>query len=70
MVKVHASETLGRVVDRACRSLEAWASARAADRALTATRASSIFDGTSEILRTVIAKSVLSKGPVLFDLNR
>ena len=29
-----------------------------------------IFDGTSEIHRTVIAKSVMKKGAALFDVNR
>jgi acyl-CoA dehydrogenase len=29
-----------------------------------------IFDGTSEIHRTIIARSVLKRGAALFDLNR
>lgn len=33
-------------------------------------RVSRIYDGTSEIHRTVIAKSLLGKGPVLFEQHR
>ena len=29
-----------------------------------------IFDGTSEIHRTVITRSVMKKGAALFDVNR
>lgn len=72
MVKVHAAETLGRVVDRGvqlfggmgfCKSLPI-------ERYYRDARIYRIFDGTSEIHRTVIARSVLKRGAALFDLHR
>ncbi|MEY4694945.1 MAG: hypothetical protein RLZZ95_1394 [Pseudomonadota bacterium] len=72
MVKVHAAETLGRVVDRAvqvyggmgfCKELPI-------ERYYRDARIYRIYDGTSEIHRGVIAKSALKKGAVLFDVNR
>ncbi len=72
MVKVHAAETLGRVVDRAvqvyggmgfCKDLPI-------ERYYRDARIYRIYDGTSEIHRGVIAKSALKKGAALFDVNR
>jgi len=72
MVKVHAAETLGRVVDRAvqvyggmgfCKELPI-------ERYYRDARIYRIYDGTSEIHRGVIAKSALKKGAALFDVNR
>ena len=72
MVKVHAAETLGRVVDRAvqvyggmgfCKELPI-------ERYYRDARIYRIFDGTSEIHRGVIAKSALKKGASLFELHR
>jgi acyl-CoA dehydrogenase len=72
MVKVHAAETLGRVVDRAvqvyggmgyCKELPI-------ERYYRDARIYRIYDGTSEIHRGVIAKSALKKGAELFDVNR
>jgi acyl-CoA dehydrogenase len=72
MVKVHAAEMLGRVVDRAvqvhggmgfCQELPI-------ERYYRDARIYRIFDGTSEIHRSVIARSALKKGAVLFDLER
>ena len=72
MVKVHAAETLGRVVDRAvqvfggmgfCKELPIEPYYRDA-------RIYRIFDGTSEIHRGVIAKRNMKKGAALFDVNR
>jgi len=72
MVKVHAAETLGRVVDRAvqvyggmgfCKELPI-------ERYYRDSRIYRIFDGTSEIHRGVIAKSALKKGASLFELHR
>ena len=72
MVKVHAAETLGHVVDRGvqlfggmgfCKELRM-------ERYYRDARVYRIFDGTSEIHRTVIARSVLNKGAALHDLHR
>jgi acyl-CoA dehydrogenase len=72
MVKVHAAETLGQVVDRAvqvyggmgfCKELPI-------ERYYRDARIYRIYDGTSEIHRGVIAKSALKKGAALFDVNR
>jgi acyl-CoA dehydrogenase len=72
MVKVHAAEMLGRVVDRAvqvfgglgfCKELPI-------ERYYRDARVYRIFDGTSEIHRGVIARSALRSGPALFDLLR
>ena len=72
MVKVHAAETLGRVVDRGvqvfgglgyCKDLPI-------ERYYRDARIYRIFDGTSEIHRGVIARSVLQRGAALFDLDR
>jgi acyl-CoA dehydrogenase len=72
MVKVHAAETVGRVVDRAvqvfgglgyCKDLPI-------ERYYRDARIARIYDGTSEIHRTVIARSLVKRGARLFDLHR
>ncbi len=72
MVKVQAAETLGRVVDRAvqvyggmgfCKDLPV-------ERWYRDARIYRIFDGTSEIHRGVIARGLVRRGAVLFDLER
>ncbi len=72
MVKVHAAEMLGRVVDRAvqvyggmgyCKELPV-------ERWYRDARIYRIFDGTSEIHRTVIARSLARKGAALHDVHR
>ena len=72
MVKVHAAETLGRVVDRGvqvfgglgfCKDLPL-------ERYYRDARIYRIFDGTSEIHRSVIARSTLKNGSALFDVHR
>jgi acyl-CoA dehydrogenase len=72
MVKVHAAEMLGRVVDRAVQIFGGMGFCQelAIERYYRDARIYRIFDGTSEIHRSVIAKSVLKKGAVLFDVNR
>jgi len=72
MVKVYAAETLGRVVDRAVQVFGGMGFCKELpiERYYRDARIYRIFDGTSEIHRTVIAKSVMKKGAALFDVNR
>ncbi|MDE2159882.1 MAG: acyl-CoA dehydrogenase, partial [Burkholderiales bacterium] len=72
MVKVQAAETLGRVVDRAvqiyggmgyCKELPI-------ERYYRDARIYRIFDGTSEIHRGSIARSLRRHGAALFDVDR
>ena len=72
MVKVHAAETLGRVVDRAVQVFGGMGYCKELpiERYYRDARIYRIYDGTSEIHRGVIAKSALKKGAQLFELNR
>ena len=72
MVKVHAAETLGRVVDRGVQVFGGMGFCKELpiERYYRDARIYRIFDGTSEIHRTVIARSVMKKGAALFDLHR
>ena len=72
MVKVYAAEMLGRVVDRAVQVFGGMGFCKELpiERYYRDARVYRIFDGTSEIHRSVIAKSALKKGPELFDVNR
>jgi acyl-CoA dehydrogenase len=72
MVKVHAAETLGRVVDRAVQVFGGMGFCKELpiERYYRDARIYRIFDGTSEIHRGVIAKSAIKKGASLFDVNR
>ena len=72
MVKVHAAETLGRVVDRAVQIFGGMGFCKELpiERYYRDACIYRIFDGTSEIHRTVVAKSVMKKGAALFDVNR
>lgn len=72
MVKVHAAETLGRVVDRAVQVFGGMGFCKELpiERYYRDARIYRIFDGTSEIHRGVMAKSALRKGAQLFDVNR
>lgn len=72
MVKVHAAETLGRVVDRAVQVFGGMGFCKELpiERYYRDARIYRIFDGTSEIHRTVIAKSTMKNGAALFDVNR
>ena len=72
MVKVHAAETLGRVVDRAVQIFGGMGFCKELpiERYYRDARIYRIFDGTSEIHRGVIAKAALKKGAVLFDVHR
>jgi acyl-CoA dehydrogenase len=72
MVKVYAAETLGRVVDRAVQIFGGMGFCKELpiERYYRDARIYRIFDGTSEIHRSVIAKMALKKGAVLFDMHR
>ena len=72
MVKVHAAENLGRVVDRGVQMFGGMGFCKELpiERYYRDARIYRIFDGTNEIHRTVIAKSVMKKGAALFELNR
>jgi acyl-CoA dehydrogenase len=72
MVKVQASETLGRVTDRAVQVFGGMGYCKdlAIERYYRDARIYRIFDGTSEIHRGVIARSLLQRGAPLFDVNR
>jgi acyl-CoA dehydrogenase len=72
MVKVHAAEMLGRVVDRGVQIFGGMGFCKELpiERYYRDARIYRIFDGTSEIHRTVIARSVLKRGAALFDLHR
>ena len=70
MVKVQASETLGRVVDRAVQIFGGMGFCKdlPIERYYRDARVYRIFDGTSEIHRTAIARSILRNGPALYDV--
>jgi acyl-CoA dehydrogenase len=72
MVKVQAAETLGRVVDRGVQVFGGMGFCKELpiERYYRDARVYRIFDGTSEIHRGVIARSLQKKGPALFDLHR
>jgi acyl-CoA dehydrogenase len=72
MVKVQAAETLGRVVDRAVQVFGGMGFCKdmPIERYYRDARIYRIFDGTSEIHRTVIARSMGRRGAALFDVNR
>lgn len=72
MVKVHAAETLGRVVDRGVQVFGGMGFCRELpiERYYRDARIYRIFDGTSEIHRTVIARSARKQGASLFQLHR
>ena len=72
MVKVFAAETLGKVVDRAVQVFGGMGFCKELpiERYYRDARVYRIFDGTSEIHRTVVAKMAMKKGAVLFDVHR
>jgi acyl-CoA dehydrogenase len=72
MVKVQASETLGRVVDRAVQIFGGMGYCKdlPVERYYRDARIYRIFDGTSEIHRSDIARSLGKRGAAVFDLNR
>lgn len=72
MVKVHASEVLGRVADRGVQLFGGMGFCKELpiERYYRDARIFRIFDGTSEIHRVVIARGALKRGAALFDLHR
>jgi acyl-CoA dehydrogenase len=71
MVKVQASETLGRVADRAVQIFGGMGYCRELpiERYYRDARVYRIFDGASEIHRSVIARDLLKGGSTAFDLS-
>ena len=71
MVKVEAAETLGRVADRAVQIFGGmgYCSELPVERLYRDARIYRIFDGTSEIHRTVVARSALKIGAALWDIG-
>ncbi len=71
MVKIEAAETLGRVADRAVQVYGGmgYCSEMPIERLYRDSRIYRIFDGTSEIHRTVVAKSALKRGAPLWDIG-
>ena len=70
MVKVHAAETLGRVADRAVQVFGGmgYCEDLPVARMYRDARIYRIFDGTSEIHRTVVARRALKVGTSVFDI--
>ena len=70
MVKVHATETLGRVADRAVQLFGGMGYCKdlPIEQLYRDSRIARIYDGTSEIHRILVARGVLKKGTSLFDL--
>jgi acyl-CoA dehydrogenase len=71
MVKVQASEMLGRVVDRAVQIFGGMGFCKELpiERYYRDARISRIYDGTSEIHRSSIARSLAKRGNALFELH-
>jgi acyl-CoA dehydrogenase len=69
MVKVAAAETLGRVADRAVQVFGGMGYCRdlPVERLYRDARVFRIYDGTSEIHRTVVARGLLEQGVALVD---
>jgi acyl-CoA dehydrogenase len=69
MVKIHAAEALGRVVDRAVQLFGGMGFSKdlPIERYFRDARIYRIFDGTSEIHRIAIARAALRQGASLFD---
>ena len=71
MVKIEAAETLGRVADRAVQVFGGmgYSKEMPIERLYRDARIFRIFDGTSEIHRTVVARSALKLGASLWDIG-
>jgi acyl-CoA dehydrogenase len=71
MVKVYAAEMLGRVVDRAVQVFGGMGYCKelSVERYYRDARIARIYDGTSEIHRTVVARNVLKYGAGIYDIG-
>ena len=71
MVKIEAAETLGRVADRAVQIFGGMGYCKELpiERLYRDARIYRIFDGTSEIHRTVVARSALKRGATMWDIG-
>ena len=71
MVKVDAAETLGRVADRTVQIFggSGYAKESVVERLYRDARIFRIFDGTSEIHRTVVAGGLRRVGPQVYDVG-
>jgi len=71
MVKVHAAETLGRVVDRAVQIFGGMGFCKdlPLERYYRDARIYRIFDGASEIHRHTLARNAVKRGAALFDIG-
>lgn len=71
MVKVDAAEMLGRVVDRGVQLFGGMGFCKELpiERYYRDARIYRIFDGTSEIHRTVIARNLLKRGAPIYDIG-
>lgn len=71
MVKVYAAEVLGRVVDRAVQIFGGMGYCKELpiERYYRDARITRIYDGTSEIHRTVVARNVLKYGAGVYDIG-
>jgi acyl-CoA dehydrogenase len=71
MVKIDAAETLGRVADRTVQVYGGmgYCSEMPIERLYRDSRIYRIFDGTSEIHRTVVAKGALKRGAAMWDIG-
>jgi acyl-CoA dehydrogenase len=71
MVKIEAAETLGRVADRAVQVFGGmgYCKEMPIERLYRDARIFRIFDGTSEIHRTVVARGIMKHGAALFDIG-
>jgi acyl-CoA dehydrogenase len=71
MVKVQASEMLGRVVDRAVQIFGGMGFCKELpiERYYRDARIARIYDGTSEIHRSAIARSLAKRGSALYELH-
>ena len=71
MVKVQASEMLGRVVDRAAQIFGGMGFCKELpiERYYRDARIARIYDGTSEVHRVAIARSLAKRGTALYELN-